>query len=183
MNFSPLEVGKQHMHSGLRKLGYNVKLISGFETKAIRDRIGMKKISNKAKPVFETHCLDAWAIAASASKASYPSCRKITYLIPLHFNRRQLHMFQFEKGGKRRKQGGTISNGFKKGTLVRDSKYGLCYIGGCSENGVSLHSYETGKRLTQDGKIRNIKRNVSYRKMSAIHPTDECRGLPCRLEG
>ena len=181
-NFSPLEVGKQHMYSKLRGLGYEVKLVSGFETRAIRDAIGIKKTSDKAKPVFESHCLDAWAIASSVSKAEYPSSRSIIYLVPLHFNRRQLHMLQFEKGGKRRRQGGTISNGIKRGTLVRNSKYGLCYVGGCSDNGVSLHSYETGKRLTQNGKIRDIKRNVAYR-MSAIHPTNKYRGLPCRLGG
>ena len=180
-NFSPLEVGKQHMYSKLRGLGYEVKLISGFETKAIRDKIGIKKSSDKSKPVFETHCLDAWAIASTVSKATRPSCRKITYLVPLHFNRRQLHMLQFEKGGKRRRQGGTLSNGIKKGTLVNDSKYGLCYVGGAGSKGISLHSYKTGKRLTQKGEIRNKKRNVAYRNMSAIPPIAKDHGLPCRL--
>jgi len=181
-NFSPLEVGKQHMYSKLRGLGYDVKLISGFETKAIRDKIGIKKSSDKSKPVFETHCLDAWAIASTVSKARYPSCRKISYLVPLHFNRRQLHMLQFEKGGKRRRQGGTAANGIRKGTLVNDAKHGLCYIGGSCSKGVSLHSCETGKRLTQQGQIKNIKRKIVYRNVSAIHPTNKCRGLPCRLE-
>jgi len=174
-NFSPLEVGKQHMYSNLRKLGYDVKLMSGYETKAIRDRIGMKKSSDKSKQVFETHCLDAWAIASTVSKAKYPSCKKIMYLVPLHFNRRQLHMLQPEKGGKRRRQGGTMSNGIKKGTLVNDSKYGLCYVGGSSKNGVSLHSYETGKRLTQKGRIENIKRKIEY--TCAIPPMAKAMGF------
>ena len=167
-NFSPLEVGKQHMYSKLRGLGYNIKLMSGFETKAIRDSLGIKKSSDKSKQVFESHCVDAWAIASTTSNAKQPSNTDISYLVPIHFNRRQLHMLQFEIGGKRRRQGGTMSNKIKKGTLVKDSKYGLCYIGGCKNDGtgVSLHSYETGRRLTQNGKIDNdnILQTVAYQK-------------------
>ena len=58
LNFSPIEVGKQHMYSGLKNLGYDVKLVSGYETKAIRDGLGIKKSTNKSKPTFESHCIE-----------------------------------------------------------------------------------------------------------------------------
>ena len=37
-------------------------------------------------------------------------------------------------------------------SLVRHVKHGLCYIGGFLKNRISLHSLETGGRLTQTAK-------------------------------
>lgn len=79
-SFSPLEVGKQYFYAQI-----NRKLIvrSGMDVKALRDSIGLKKLKNKSKPVFETHCVDAWALAASVSGARQPSTRDLYYVIPL----------------------------------------------------------------------------------------------------
>jgi hypothetical protein len=172
-NFSALQVGKQHMYSSLRNLGFKVKLFPGYETKAIRDKIGLKKSRNKSKPVFETHCLDAWAIASKMSGAKKPTDRKIIYLKPIQLHRRQLHALQFSKGSKRRPYGGTISKGIKRGTLVRDSVYGLCYVGGESKTGVSLHSYSTGDRIARKRKVRKIKTKVGYTRLP---PQNKFRG-------
>ena len=72
-SFSPLEVGKQYFYSQI-----NRKLIvkSGMETKALRDAYGLKKLKNKSKPVFETHCVDAWVLAASETGAKQPMTQK-----------------------------------------------------------------------------------------------------------
>jgi len=40
---------------------------------------------------------------------------------------------------------------------VKHVKFGLTYIGGSSKDRVSLHSLETGKRLTQSAKLEEIK--------------------------
>jgi len=108
---------------------------------------------------FETHCVDAWVLAAAITGARYPTTQTLYYLEPIRFHRRQLHRLQFSKGGIRKRYGGTISLGLKRGTLVHHSKYGLCYIGGYTHNNrrLSLHSVETGKRLTQNGKKEALK--------------------------
>jgi len=47
--------------------------------------------------------------------------------------------------------------GLTRGTLVKHIKFGLVYIGGTQKNGVSLHSIVTGKRLTQNAKVSDLK--------------------------
>jgi hypothetical protein len=164
-NFSPLEVGKQYFYAELQKLGLEVIPKSGMETKALRDCVGLKKLTNKSKPVFETHCIDAWVLAASVTGASRPTTRSLYYVVPLHFPRRQLHRCQPSQGGIRRRYGGTSSLGLKKGTLVHHTTYGLCYLGGTLRHRLSLHCVKTGHRLTQNAKKEEctILTRVSFR--------------------
>jgi len=149
-NFSPLEVGKQYFYSALRKKGLEVVFKSGRETEELRTLHGLEKIAAKSKPVFESHCVDAWCLAASVTGAQHPTTKSLHYLVPLRWHRRQLHKLQPSKGAVRRREGGTISLGLKKGTLVKHIKYGFCYIGGnMKEKLFSLHSLKTGRRITQ----------------------------------
>jgi hypothetical protein len=57
-----------------------------------------------------------------------------------------LHKLQPSKGAVRRREGGTISLGLKRGTLVKHIKYGFCYIGGNV-------SYQRMNSLACDGGI------------------------------
>jgi hypothetical protein len=43
--------------------------------------------------------------------------------------------------------GGTLSHGFKRGSLVKHSKLGITYVGGYLKDRISLHSLTDGKRL------------------------------------
>jgi len=156
-NFSPLEVGKKYFYSGLRKMGMDVLLKNGMETVELRNGYGLKKVGNKSKPVFGSHCVDSWCLAASATGTKHPTTKSIHYMVPLRFNKRQLHMLQFSKGGTRRRQGGTLSLGLKKGTLVKHLKYGLCFLGGSMRNKFSLHRLADGKRITQQAKRNDFK--------------------------
>ena len=52
------------------------------------------------------------------------------------------------KKGFRRRYGGTRSLGFKRGTLVRHVKYGLCYIGGHFLGKLCVHNIKTKVRLS-----------------------------------
>ena len=79
----------------------------------------------------------------------HPTTRSLHYLVPLRWHRRQLHKLQPSKDAVRRREGGTISLGLKRGTLVKHVKYGFCYIGGNMKGQLSLHSLKTGKRITQ----------------------------------
>ena len=155
-NFSPLEVGKKYFYRELRKMGLVAILKTGIETQALRERFDLKKIVNKSKPIFESHCVDAWVLAASETDASHPTAKAIYYAIPLRWHRRQLHRLE-AKGGVRRRYGGTLSLGLKKGTLVKHGKFGLCYVGGNRTSRLSLHSLSTGRRLTRDAKREDFK--------------------------
>jgi hypothetical protein len=149
ISFSPLEAGKQYFYTELRRAGLNVETRQGSETQQLREAHGLKKLRNKSKPIFETHCVDSWTLAASATGAQQPTTRSLHYLVPLRWRRRQLHKLQPSTGAVRRREGGTISLGLKRGTLVKHIKYGFCYVGGNLKNRFSLHNLKTGQRITQ----------------------------------
>jgi len=117
----------------------------------------LKKPKSKFKPLFETHCVDSWALAASETGAERPTTRSIYYLVPLRWHRRQLRRLKPEKGGIRRRYGGTISLGLKKGALVKHIRYGLCYICGNLKERFSLHNLKDGKRLMQNAEMEDFK--------------------------
>jgi hypothetical protein len=75
---------------------------------------------------------------------------------PIQYQRRQLHRFQPSKGGIRSNYGGTISLGYKKGTLINHKKYKLSYIGGNQKGRLNLHCVNTGKRVTTSAKPEDI---------------------------
>jgi len=152
--FSPVQVGKEHLYRLLRAMGLVVHLREGWQTKALRDRYGLKKTKSKSRPCFESHCVDSWVLAASMSGAEQPTCTRLWYKVPAVLHRRQLHRLQAAKGGRRKPYGGTRSLGVKRGTLVRHSKYGLCTVGGFDRQRgtISLHAYRTNTRLTQGAK-------------------------------
>lgn len=148
-NFSPVQAGKEYFYCGLRDLGFEPFLKQGHETKILREQFGLKKSRDKKEKSFYSHCVDSWVLAASVSGAEAPDYTGFYYLVPLRFHRRQLHRLEPEKGGVRRPYGGTRSLGFKRGTLVKHPKWGLCYISGHLNGRLSLHDSKTGKRLTQ----------------------------------
>src|SRR5207245_5419309 len=61
----------------------------------------------------------------------------------------------FASGTRRQAQAlrGTLSQGIKRGTLVKHPKWGKTYVGGTLDGRVSLHDRHTGKRLTQGAKV------------------------------
>lgn len=153
-SFSPLQVGKKWFYSQIP----GVILRRGWETAQMREELGLKKTKDKLSEKFEAHCVDSWVLANSVVGGHNTSENtNILHLKPLRFHRRQLHVLQPTKGGKRKNYGGTISLGFKRGSLVKHHKYGLCYVGGTSKNRISVHSIENGKRLAQNCKTENCK--------------------------
>lgn len=153
--FSPIQVGKEHLYYLLQKLGLALHKSQGHQTADLRTRYGLKKAKSKSKESFDSHCVDSWVMAASLTGANQPSERRIFYITEIRLHRRQLHRFQPEKGGERKPYGGTCSLGLKRGTLVIHSKYGLCSVGGYNskKNRISLNAYADNKRLTQGAKI------------------------------
>ena len=156
LSFSPLEAGKKWFCSELEQFGH-VKLIEGYTTKTLRDSLGLKKTKAKLSEVFEAHCVDSWVMAnACIGGHEKPDNTGIMFISPIRLHRRQLHAFQSAKSGFRRLYGGTRSLGLKRGSLVKHSKYGYCYVGGTMNDRISLHSLKDGKRLCQNAKLSDI---------------------------
>ncbi len=152
-SFSPLEVGKDWFYGELSKLA-PVQTKQGYQTKELREQLGLEKTREKLAEVWEAHCVDAWVLAYSAVGGhKTPDNRRVVCIAPLNWHHRQLHRFEPEKGDKRKPYGGTLSQGIKRGTLVRHPKWGKAYVGGQLHGRVSLHDPRTGKRLTQEAKV------------------------------
>jgi hypothetical protein len=152
-SFSPVQVGKEHLYHLLREMGLRVHTREGWQTKELREQYLLKKTKSKSKQSFESHAVDAWVLAAAISGAKKPTCTRLWYVVPARLHRRQLHRLQASKGGMRKPYGGTRSLGYKRGTLLRHPKYGLCTVGGFDrkKQTISLHTYRTNRRLTQSG--------------------------------
>jgi hypothetical protein len=156
-SFSPLEVGKRWFYARLGKLAA-VQTKQGYQTRALRERLGLVKTRRKLAEVWEAHCVDAWVLGYSAvGGRTSPDNRRLVCLAPLAWHHRQLHRFEPEKRGKRKPYGGTLSLGIKRGTLVKHPRWGSAYIGGQIHGRISLHDPQTGKRLTQDAKVADCR--------------------------
>lgn len=154
-SFSPLQVGKNWFYLELAKIT-KVILKLGFETKQLRDSMGLKKTKKKLSEVFEAHCVDSWVLANSwVGGHTKPDNKSILFITPLRFYRRQLHRLQPAKNGIRKRYGGTFRLGFKKGSIVKHKKYNNCYVSGFSNTSLSLRSLENGKLLTQKAKLQD----------------------------
>lgn len=190
-SFSPLEVGKQWFYEQIKQLA-PLRLMQGYETKALREQLGLKKTSKKLAEVWEAHCLDAWVLAYHIVGGNMlPDNRQMVCIAPFVWHHRQFHRFQPEKGGKRKPYGGTLSQGIKRGTLVTHPKWGKVTVGGTMDGRLSLHDSETNKRLTQTAKVmdcyvikllrwrtRLIPLHPSPKKGRFSHPSAKARGGP-----
>ena len=168
--FSPLEVGKQWFYQELKTLA-PVDTKQGYETKELRDNLELKKSGSKLADKFECHNIDSWVLANwKVGGHSSPDNKKLIKLVPLRFHRRQLHVLQPGKNGFRRDYGGTRSLGFKRGSLIKHLRHGLCYVGGSSKGKISLHCIGTGKRITQNAKVEDckFKTYLSWKKEDVV---------------
>lgn len=147
-SFSPLEIGKTWFYGELSKLG-NLEIKQGYETKELRDLYGLRKTKGKMDEKFSAHNVDSWILANwYIGGHTKPENERIFRLIPIQFHRRQLHLMCVSKGGLRRVYGSTVSNGIKRGSLVKHKTQGVCYAGGYTKKmGLSLHSTTTSERI------------------------------------
>lgn len=172
-NFSPLEVGKHWFCQQLGQLA-EVRTRPGYETKAAREALGLKKSKQKLSDRFEAHCIDSWVLANwEVGGHTAVDNNAILYIVPLRFHRRQLHRFQPETGGIRKPYGRTLSLGFKRGSWVKHPKWRVCYVGGCLKGRLSLHSLQDGKRLCQNAKPEDCQllTSSSWRIRKGVSPS------------
>lgn len=155
--FSPLQVGKVWFYNALYRLA-PVTIRQGWETHSLREQLGLKKTSRKLAEVWETHCVDAWVLAHSlVGGRSSPDNRRLVSIAALVWHRRQLHRLQPARAGTRKPSGRTLSQGIKRGTLVKHPKWGNAYVGGMLKERISLHEVATGKRLTQKARVQDCR--------------------------
>ncbi len=166
-SFSPLEVGKQYFYGEVRKV-WRLETRQGWETKELRDAAGLKKSGSKMSNRFDAHCVDSWVLANwYVGGHERPENESMLLIVPLRFHRRQLHAMQPATGNMRRAYGGTRSHDFTRGSLIEHPKFGLAYIGGCSDTRVSLHSLDSGVRITRSAKPQDCK----FRAFNSIRST------------
>jgi hypothetical protein len=169
-NFSPLEVGKRWFYEEIKQLA-PLQIMQGYETKALREQLGLKKASKKLAEVWEAHCLDAWALAYRVvGGKTAPDNRRLVCVAPFVWHHRQLHRFQPEKAGKRKPYGGTLSQGIKRGTLVIHRKWGKATVGGTMDGKLSLHDPSTNRRLTQSAKVTDCRPRKGLRWRTRLVP-------------
>ena len=156
VSFSPLEVGKKWFYSQLQSCGLTVVLMQGYETAELRKQLNLFKSKDKLSDSWDAHCVDSWTLASSKMKTVPSIDKSMLYIKPMQFHRRQLHAFQPANGGVRRPYGSTRSLNFRRGSIVKHKKVGICTVGGTSKNKISLHSIQTGKRLCQNASVSDV---------------------------
>lgn len=181
-SFSPLEVGKKWFYQEIEKRGFELFLKQGWETCELRGTMGLVKGGEKLENSFKAHNVDSWVLANwKVGGHTKPDYTALIKLEPIQFHRRQLHALQFSKGGTRRNYGGTMSQGLKRGSLVKHKKYGTTYVGGCGKMGISLHDIESGDRVCRTAKYSDItKFCFNYWRTTAIPLCAKATQSPCR---
>ena len=157
-SFSPLEVGKQWFYTEVEKR-WKLLTLQGWETKEIRDRLGLKKSRKKLSETFDAHCVDSWCLAYHIVGGSdIPDHRDIFCISPIPIQRRSLHRERPKKGGIRSRYGGTVfGKGLVKNALVKHVRYGFSRLSGLNAKGLfAIYSLD-GKRLTTSAKQNSFK--------------------------
>ena len=162
-SFSPLEVGKKYFDAEIRKLNLPLAKFKGYDTSEHRKMLGFSKTKKKLEDVWEAHCVDSHCLAEMFFKKNIEPYKGMYRINFLEFHRRQLHVQNFAKGGTRKSYGGTVSLGLSRGSVARytgkSKKYNdkLYFVGGASKGMVSIHSIETGTRVSQSIKVSDLK--------------------------
>ena len=156
--FSTVEIGKAAFYKHLRKLG-DLGLYTGVQTAEWRGKLSLPKNSRKNSLIWDTHAVDAIAIGCADLGCENPYPPEFRVWKCFEYTHRQLHRLEPDKGGVRRRYGGSWSiPPFRKGDVVswRDR---LARVGGFMGDGVSLHSFGLrNKRFTQTAKIEECTR-------------------------
>ncbi len=144
-SFSPVMVGQRWAVSCLGTIA-PVTAKYGWETAKMRDILGLVKNREKSRAILETHAVDGIALGATVFNRKRTTHCQNSCLVSFEnatvtsapfavvrrppICRRQLHLLQFSKGGKRRRYGGTTTrHGVRKGDYVEATRAGKVYRG------------------------------------------------------
>jgi hypothetical protein len=152
-HFSTVEIGKAKFYEHLRKLG-KLNLYTGVQTAEWREKLGLPKNGQKSSLTWDSHAVDAIAIGCAEIGCANPYPPEFRVWRRFDYARRQLHRLEPDKGGIRRRYGGSWSiPPFRKGDVVQYHGK-LARVGGFMDGrGLSLHSYGLrNRRFTQTAK-------------------------------
>ena len=156
-SFSPLEVGKQWFYDEIKKR-WELLTLTGYETKDIRDRLGLKKSGDKMSETFDAHCVDSWSLAHHVVGGSeVPDNTDIFSISPIPIKRRCLHREQESKGGKRNRYGGTRCLNTIKNALVRHVKHGVLRVSGHQKEKLTLSEVNSSKQVVLQAKPQDYR--------------------------
>ena len=153
-SFSPLEVGKQWFYAEIEKR-WGLLTLQGWQTKEIRDKLGLKKSSKKLAETFDVHCVDSWCLAYHVVDGEdMPDNTDIFRISPIPIVRRELHRQNPQKGRERPRYGGTVlESGVVKNTLVKHIKHGLLRATGFNATGgLNLSEITSSKQVVRGAK-------------------------------
>ena len=151
-SFSPLEIGKQWFYAEIQKQ-WQLLTLQGWETKQIRDRLGLKKSSEKMSETFDAHCVDSWCLAYhNIGGHPIPDNTDIFCIAPLPIKRRCLHREQEARGRKRNRYGGTRCLHTVKNALVKHVKHGLLRVSGYQNGKLTLSEINSSKQVVLQAK-------------------------------
>ena len=171
-SFSPLEVGKQWFYTAVEKR-WQLLTLQGWETKEIRDRLGLKKSRKKLSETFDAHCVDSWCLAYhTVGGESVPDNTDIFCISPIPIRRRELHRQNPQKGGNRPRYGGTVCLSIAKNTLVNHVKHGLLRVTGFDKGGLNLSELGSTKRIVRAAKqgTYRVLRKLNFRYKDGNFP-------------
>lgn len=185
-NFSPLMAGKNWLYGKILADEYHLTTVSGFQTSELRKEANLKKDQRKLNYSFFTHALDGWVMANSVVGGhTFPDYIGLTVMKRYECCRRQLHVFNYAKGGIRKRYGGTIlPNGLRKGTLIKyrthlsNTGYMTLLTGHSASSGYSLSFINTAKRYSQNGKLESMQ--ILHQTKWLIIPPHHHRGYPSK---
>ena len=164
-SFSPLEVGKQWFYSEIQKR-WQLLTLQGWETKEIRDKLGLEKVPNKLAETFNAHCVDSWCLTYhTVGGEDIPDNTDIFCIAPLPIRRRELHRQNPQKGGKRPRYGGTVCLGIPKNTLVKHITKGLLRVTGHQKGYLTLSEINSSKQvlLTAKSETYRVLKKLNFR--------------------
>ena len=151
-SFSPLEVGKQWFYTEIQKQ-WQLLTLQGWQTKEIRDRLGLKKSSEKMSETFDAHCVDSWCLAYQSIRGHpIPDNTDIFCIAPIPIKRRGLHREQESRGRKRNRYGGTRCLHTVKNALVKHVKHGFLRVSGYQNGKLTLSEINSSKQVVLQAK-------------------------------
>ena len=175
-NFSTVEIGKTKIREFIKSFGIEIFEYKGWETKELREKYNYKKIQNKSKDCFESHCCDSLSLAVEVNCGERIEPNKNLIVVDDTYRpvRRKLFDTQFKKGGIKDKYSRGTVFGLRKGLVIGvKGKVGML----CGElKGTFRYYDEEGKRrsikkldwVSSNFVIRRMQTNSPYRLKAVV---------------
>jgi hypothetical protein len=165
-SFSGLETGKNWFYKEIVKLNIKLILTKGTDTAEHRKQRGFKKSKKKLDYIWETHNVDSHSLAEIVLEKEIKPYTGMYRIDFLRYRRRQLHVQNPIKNGKRRQYGGTVSLGLSRGSVLRyignnkSWKNKIYYLSGTSNGQLTILDLKDDRKVSHCIKIIDI--NILY---------------------